>query len=110
MLNKKIKLFLMLLFLIVILPFTPIQADNSDFEYANSEECSATEPCESKVIAATVDTVTVEVMASATQIRLPLPLFMLNRDEFVMLKRSQVGDTVLITLDFDCNVIVAKLP
>jgi len=105
MLNKKIKLFLMLLFLIVILPFTPIQADNSDFEYANSEECSATEPCESKVIAATVDTVTVEVMASATQIR----QFVLRCDEFVMMRNSQVGDIVFVTLDFDGNVIVAKL-
>jgi len=108
MLNKKLKplLFFMLSFLIAVLPFTTIQSANSNLEYTNSEECSATEPCESKVIAATVDTVTVEVMASATQIR----QFMLNRDEFVMLKRSQVGDTVLITLDFDYNVIVAKLP
>jgi len=91
----------MLSFLITVLPFTVIQAANSDFE----EECSTTDPCEMEVIGATHNTVTIYGMVTATQVR----QFVLRSDEFVMMRNSQVGDIVFVTLDFDGNVIVAKL-
>ena len=97
MINKLIRT----IFLIFALFTSILQSANSD----ESEKCSATEPCEMEVISATHNTVTIEGMVTATQVL----QFVLRCDEFVMMRNSQVGDIVFVTLDFDGNVIVAKL-